>query len=168
MFQNTACGHTKHSWICTKILSRNLLLVYCNVLIRNLKIMPQIWKRCCEYNNVSHNVNIICTKMIVPDYNAYKSNCRSKVSCTLDKIYLLTTQKYNMISTYVRLYIEENFRHLSESLYERILYFNNNIYCALNHHHPQKVWTIHMLGSYLYFKYFSVRETKKDTLIDVE
>jgi hypothetical protein len=91
MFQNTACGHTKHSWICTKILSRNLLLIYCNVLIRNLKIMPQIWKRCCEYNNVSDNVNIICTKTIVPDYNAYKSNCRSKVSCTLDKIYLLTT-----------------------------------------------------------------------------
>jgi hypothetical protein len=86
MFQNTACGHTKYSWICTKILSQNLLLIYCNVLIRNLKIMPQIWKCCCEYNNVSHNVNIICT-----DYNAYKSNCRTKVSCTLDKIYLLMT-----------------------------------------------------------------------------
>ena len=37
--------------------------------------------------------------------------------------------KYN-ISTYVRLYIEQN-RSLSP-LYQRILYFNNNnIYCAL-------------------------------------
>jgi hypothetical protein len=41
--------------------------------------MPLIWKYCCEYNNV----NISCTKTIVPYYNAYKS--------TLDKIYVLTT-----------------------------------------------------------------------------
>jgi hypothetical protein len=89
MFKNTACRLTKHSWICTKILSRNLLLLYCNVVIRNLKIMPLIWKYCYEHNNVSHNVNIICTKTIVPDYNAYKSNCRTKVGCTLDKIHIL-------------------------------------------------------------------------------
>jgi hypothetical protein len=31
-----------------------------------------------------------------------------------------------------------NIRHLSESLYERILYFNNNIYCALETSPPQK------------------------------
>jgi hypothetical protein len=91
MFINTACRLTKLSWICTKILSRNLLLLYCNVVIRNLKIMPLIWKYYCGYNNVSHNVNIICTKTIVPDHNAYKSNCRTKVSCTLDKIYVLAT-----------------------------------------------------------------------------
>jgi hypothetical protein len=36
-----------------------------------------------------------------------------------------------MISRYVCLYIEQNIRHKSESLYDRILYFNNNIYCAL-------------------------------------
>jgi hypothetical protein len=40
-------------------------------------------------------------------------------------------QNYYMISTYVCLYIEQNIRHKSESLYERILYFNNNIDCAL-------------------------------------
>ena len=36
-----------------------------------------------------------------------------------------------MKSTYVRLYVEHNIQHKSESLYERILYFNNNIYCVL-------------------------------------
>ena len=64
---------------------------------RNLKIMPQIWKCYCEYNNVSHNVNIICSKTIVPDCNAYKSNCRTKVSLTLNKIYLLTTHINNVL-----------------------------------------------------------------------
>ena len=28
---------------------------------------------------------------------------------------------------------------------------------CLKHHHPKKVWTSHILGTYLYFKYFSVR-----------
>jgi hypothetical protein len=69
-----------------------------------------------------------------------------------------------MISTYVRLYIEQNIRHLSESLYERILYFNNNIYCALKHHHPN-----HPYAGYLFvFQiFFCAWETKKDTQIDV-
>jgi hypothetical protein len=49
-----------------------------------------------------------------------------------------------MISTYVRLYVEHNIRHKSEFLYESKSFKRN-------------MSLLSIMGTYLYFKYFSVR-----------
>jgi hypothetical protein len=63
--------------------------IYKNIITESFTRTLQC-KCCCEHNNVSHNVNIICTKTIVPDYNAYKSNCKDKVT-KLDVLWTKST-----------------------------------------------------------------------------
>jgi hypothetical protein len=82
-----------------------------------------------------------------------------------------------MISTYVCLYIEQNIRHKSESLYERILYFNNNIYCALKsfkRNMSENITTPKSLNQpyagylFVFQIFFCAWETKEESQINVE
>ena len=84
-----------------------------------------------------------------------------------------------MISTYVRLYVEHiNIRDKSESLYERILYFNNNIYCVLkSFKRNMSLLSIttakrlnHPYAGYLFLFQilFCTWETKEESQINVE
>jgi hypothetical protein len=64
-------------------------------------------------------------------------------------------QKNNMI-IHMFIYIFSRIFDNCLSLYMKGYYISTTTIVPLSHH-PKKFWTIRMLGTYLYFKYFSVR-----------